>query len=112
MKNLLPGGKPGNKGGGRPPDWLKKKCAGLIDRKKLVERLAKIAAGELVDTTTTIDGRIIRIPAPMQAQVKAAQELLDRGFGKAPMSIELPGQIVPCVALLPMQDKGESGGIK
>ena len=83
------------KGSGKPPDWLRIKCQRLISDKKIVERLASIAAGELMDTTTLMDCRLIPVPAPMQAQVKAAQELLDRGFGK------------PVQSIMPVDDKGK-----
>lgn len=108
---LAKGGK--REGAGRKPDWLREKCQNIVSDKKIIERLAQIAAGELVDTTTTIDGRLIPVPAPMAAQVKAAAELLDRGFGKSVQTIagdpERP--LISSVALLPLQSKGESGGI-
>lgn len=115
IKNLKKGGTIGNKGGsGRPPDWLKEHCRGIVDKLKLIERLGKIGSGANVDSTTTIDGRIVPIPAPMTAQVKAIQELLDRGFGRPDQSIGLTdgeGRALG-VAVLPLCDMGDPGKIE
>lgn len=85
-------GNPGNKGGGRTPDWLKEHCRDIVNREKLIERLAKVAAGEEVDVNVTQEGERIKCPAPIMAQLKAIQELLDRGFGKPAQAVEHTGK--------------------
>ena len=93
-QNLLRGGKPGHKGGsGRPPDWLTDHCKGLVGEKKLVQRLAKIAAGDPVVPAMgafgpiRVKGKQVYVAAPVKVQVDAIKELLDRGFGKSVQQI-------------------------
>lgn len=68
-------------GAGRNPDWLKEQTRGIVKKDKLVERLALIANGGLIDQPLT-NGEIIPLPAPVAEQRKAILDLLDRGFGK------------------------------
>jgi len=60
----LRGGK--RKGAGRPPDWLKKKCAEIADKNKLVEILAHIAVSGEKDSD----------------RLRAIEMILDRSNGK------------------------------
>lgn len=112
-QNLRKGGKPGNKGGtGRPPSWLREKCQSIIDRDKLVEFLADVAAGRVNDHKV-IDGEIVEIPASLHDRRECAIELIDRGFGKA---IQMLGEdkenpFKGSIVLLPPQEIGERGGI-
>ena len=89
------GGKIGNKGGGRPSNALIELCKGIVDRKKLIERLGKIAAGEEVTPAMgpfgplkDKHGKQIYAVAPIKAQIDAISELLDRGYGKAVQQVE------------------------
>ena len=74
-------GNPGNKGGGRKPDWLKTMCQNIVTEKKLVQRYGFIAAGGHVEQMLS-DGEIVVGPAPIAAQEKAYDSLVDRGWGK------------------------------
>lgn len=75
-----PGGK--RKNAGRTPEWLAAKCAKIVDRKKLVEFLAKVASGEDMEQVVTDKGEILRVPASIKDRIKAVEILLNRGFGK------------------------------
>lgn len=92
LKNLKPGGVVGNKGGsGRPPEWLKAKCAKIIDRKKVVEFLGEVVGGEDVETVISFDskGKKVRtkVPADVRDRIRAAEILLERGFGKVALPV-------------------------
>ena len=98
--NLLPGGVLGNKGGsGRPPDALRELCKDLINEYDLVRRFAKVAAGEPIVPAMGAFGPIIDkktkkqmlVPAPILAQEKAWEALMDRGYGKSVQPVESPG---------------------
>ena len=96
--NLNPaGGKPGNKGGGRPPDWLKAKCQNIVDKRNLYEWLGEVAAGDLVEQKVVFDNKNkpkkVKCPAEIRDRIKAIEMLSDRGYGKALQSIEHSGQI-------------------
>lgn len=92
--NLIPGGRPGNKGGtGRPPDWLKNKCANLLEKYKLWDWLAEVAKGEFVDRKTVAieNGKTSEIAcaANIKDRLRAMEMLADRGHGKAPIGLEV-----------------------
>lgn len=70
-------------GAGRPADWLKAKCASIVDKKKLVEFVARVASGEETEPHVTKDGEVIDCAPSIHDRLKAVEMLLDRGFGKA-----------------------------
>jgi hypothetical protein len=75
---------------GRKPDWLKEFCRKIVDEKKLIPRLAKIAAGEPIDQVINREtGEELCVPAPIDAQIKAINQLLDRGWGKSVQAVEV-----------------------
>lgn len=82
-----PGGTKNN-GGGRPPDWLKKKCQDIIQKNKLIEWLGKVAAGADVDQQINLNGECLKIPASVKDRLKAIEMLQDRGWGKPTQEIE------------------------
>ena len=65
----------GNKGGGRPPEWLAAQCREIIEKKKLIPWLGRVAAGE-------------EPMAEMKDRIKAYELLCDRAWGKAAQPIE------------------------
>jgi len=89
----------GNKGGGRPLDWLKERCQELVKQDKIVEFIAEGASGNYPMADT--DDRL-----------KAAGMLLDRGFGK-PMQEVRPvddqGNYAPFQIFMPAQVSGQEG---
>lgn len=74
------GGK--REGAGRPPDWLKKKCASIIDKKKLVEFIGRVASGDETEPHVIKEGDIIDCAPSIHDRLKAVEMLMDRGFGK------------------------------
>lgn len=125
MKNtsgLKRDGNPGHRGGGgRPPDKLKKLCVNLVDKYKLVQRLADIAAGKpmvpavgqfgpIIDSKTKLQ---VMLPAPIKAQAEAISELLDRGYGKSiqMLSNDPENPFDSAIFVLPAKSVGHKGGI-
>ena len=97
-QNLRRDGAPGHKGaGGRPPEWLKAKCQKLIEKHKLFEWLASVAAGEDVEERIVYDAdnnpQKIKRPADTKDRLRAFEMLTDRGWGKAVQAIEHSGGI-------------------
>ncbi len=66
-------------GAGRPPDWLKEKCAKLVEDKKIVEFIAEVASTAKYE---------------MRDRIKCSEILLERAYGK------------PLQAVMPVDDKG------
>lgn len=87
-KKDLRRGNPGNKGGGRKPDWLKAKCQGIIADLKLIEFLGQVASGKDVDQRINENGECLKVPADVKDRLKALDMLLDRGFGKPLQQVE------------------------
>lgn len=95
------GSKPGgNPGSGRTPDWLREHTRGIIQKDELVERLALIANGGLIEQPLS-NGEIIPLPAPVAEQRKAILDLLDRGYGKPHQSVEVTGDATTELASVP-----------
>lgn len=78
-------GNPGNSGGaGRPPAWYRQLARSEIDKHELVERLAKIASGEIGEIVESKDGREY-CEAPLREQRGAIETLLKIGVGTSGM---------------------------
>lgn len=77
-----------NPNAGRTPDWLRQYTRNIIEKDKLVERLALIASGGLIEQPLN-NGEIIPLPAPVAEQRKAILDLLERGYGKPDQTIDL-----------------------
>lgn len=99
-KKHLRRGNPGNKGGGRPHNWIIDKCKDIVDKRKIIEFLADVAEGKPIEEVPNplfIPGRdngekkIIKVPASVKDRIAAARELLDRGFGKPAQTLEHSG---------------------
>jgi hypothetical protein len=84
------GGK--REGAGRKPDWLKEKCKKLIDRKKLLDYLARVAAGEETEERATKYGAVT-VAVSAHDRMHAIELLMDRGFGKALQAVEHSGSV-------------------
>jgi hypothetical protein len=81
-------GKP-SPGSGRTPDWLKARCQEIIDKAQVVEFLGSVVAGEDVEQAVGDQGEAIRLPASVRDRLRAAEILLDRGFGKPNQSLDV-----------------------
>lgn len=84
-------GNPGGPGGarpgaGRPSNAIRGYCQGIVERKKLVERLSEIAEGADIPQPIS-NGEVIPIPAPVAEQRKAISDLIDRAYGKPEQSV-------------------------
>lgn len=91
------GGK--REGAGRKPDWLKEKCRKLVDRKKLLEYVARVAAGEETERVVIrLPGNggsdVEEVPCSTKDRLHAFELLMDRGFGKAIQAVEHSGSLV------------------
>lgn len=87
---LTHGGK--RKNAGRPPDWLKEKCQNAVDKNKLIDFLTRVATGEETEQHVTKDGEVVDIAMGGMVRLRAAEMLLDRGFGKPMQAVELGAQ--------------------
>lgn len=111
---LAPGGARENSG--RPPDWLKNKCQELIDKHKIIEFICDVASGEY--TEVVFDGELkreIRVSAKADERLKAANMLLDRGFGKPVQDVrpvDGEGNYKPLVVMLSPQTEGTKGSFQ
>lgn len=81
------GGK--RKGAGRKPDWLKAKCQALIDKHKLLDLVANVAAGKEQEPYVDKDGQVTMVPVSWMHRLKAFDLLMERGFGKAVQAVDL-----------------------
>lgn len=84
-----PNGKSNPGRAGRPADWLREKCQKLVDQHKIIEFLADVAGGKPVVRLVVIDQNSVQIPAEVKDRIKAAEILMDRGYGKTPQAIDV-----------------------
>lgn len=84
------GGK--RKNAGRPPDWLKAKCANLVDKNKLIEFIVRVANGDETEPQIVRSGGDVSVEecAPsIKDRLRAVEMLLDRGFGRPTEHVEV-----------------------
>lgn len=101
LRNGVKGAQGGKRqGAGRTPDWLKEKCKSLLDKKRLIDFVGDVAAGEPVQAyfgSKDADGRQHKTEATVSADVKerlrAVEMLKEWGFGKSSQPIEHSGDI-------------------
>lgn len=113
-----PGGK--RDGAGRHPSWLKEVCRKAVDKHDLIGKLIKIGKGDDVETVVSISGAKVQVPAPIREQRGAINDLLDRGFGKADLKIEVNGnyasallsEVMKALRLIPTECPHCRGAIK
>lgn len=87
-------------GAGRDPDWIKTYTRGIVEKKKLIDRLGLIAeGGDILQPLN--NGEVVPIPAPVSEQRKAIIDLIERGWGKVTQPLEHSGEIGKTVWLLP-----------
>jgi len=116
-QNFRRDGSPGHRGaGGRPPDWLKKKCCSLVEKKKLIEFLAAVAAGDPFIEKTRISGsgdiENVRGSADVKDRLRAVEMLLDRGWGKSVQVMDTPeGVDLARMLLIRSVESVPSGGL-
>lgn len=93
---LKSGAKPAHGGrrpnSGRKPDWLKEKCQAIIDRKKVLEFLGRVVAGEEQEDRCTKDGDVFQVGVSTHDRLHAAEILFERGFGKPAQAVEVTGE--------------------
>jgi hypothetical protein len=80
-------------GSGRPADWLKAKCREIVKNKKLVEFLGAVASGVDIDQSINENGECLKIPASIKDRLRAAEMLLDRGYGKPEQAVAVSGNV-------------------
>ena len=87
--------KPGNKeakggareGAGRPPEWLREKCR--EHGEDVLQFLIDVATGKNMEQVVNDQGETIGVPASVKDRIKAAEIVLDRGYGKSEQKIEM-----------------------
>lgn len=100
---LKSGAKPAHGGrrpnSGRKPDWLKERCKKLIDRKQLLNYVARVASGEETEqqVVTMREGtstrfEVVDVKCSTKDRLHAIEILLERSFGKAPQAVQLQDQ--------------------
>ena len=72
---------------GRPPDWLKDKCREAGP--KVVEFLIDVATGQNMEQVVNDNGETIGVPAAVKDRIKAAEVVLDRGYGKPDQKMDM-----------------------
>ncbi len=80
-------------GSGRPSDWLREKCGEIIKKKKLIEFLGDVAAGEDVEQQINQNGEVLNVPASVKDRLKAYELLADRWAGKPTQALEVGGTL-------------------
>src|SRR3990167_3189508 len=67
-------------GGGRPPEWFKRKCASIFEKRKLTEFWGAVAGGDPVEERTIVDskGKPVRILEPASTKDRWAASVLLR----------------------------------
>lgn len=80
-------------GSGRKPDWLKEKCASLVDRNKILEFVADVAAGTETEIHYDKLGHAFEAACSIKDRLHASEILLERGFGKPVQGVELSGNV-------------------
>lgn len=83
-----PGGYPG---GGRPSELHRAECRRLVEQLKLRNWVGAVASGKPEDTTVTLRGKVIKIPANINSRLKAVQFLTEHGYGAPPKEISIAG---------------------
>lgn len=78
VKNRHGGPRPNS---GRPPNWFKAKCAAIVDKKKLLDFVGRVAEGLESDHRLS-EGVVVELPASIHDRLYAVEMLCDRGFGK------------------------------
>lgn len=81
--NRAKGGKRAN--AGRTPDWLKGRCREAGPG--IIEFLIKVATGGPMEQVVNAEGEVIGVPAAVKDRIKAAEVVLERGYGKVPQAI-------------------------
>lgn len=93
MKKLTPKNHGGKRdGSGRKPDWLKEKCAKLVDVNKLMEFVSNVASGEETEIHYDKMGHAFEASCSTKDRLHAVEILLERGFGKPVQGVELSGK--------------------
>lgn len=70
---------------GRPADWLRAKCQEAGP--KVLEFLIDVATGKDMEQVVSDNGETIGVPAAVKDRIKAAEVVLDRGYGKPDQTI-------------------------
>lgn len=86
---LMVGGVPGNAGGGRPKEVLRRRCRDEIETRGGIEFVGRVMDGTETEAVTVTIGsgkdahtEVVRVPAKIRDRLYAAELLLDRGYGK------------------------------
>ncbi len=74
---LAPGG--ARQGAGRPPEWLKERCREAGPQ--VIEFLIEVSTGGPMEQVVNAAGETIGVPAAVKDRIKAAEIVLNRGYG-------------------------------
>ena len=77
-------------GSGPTPDIFKAKCKKLLDRYKLLDYVARVAAGEEKEIFITQVGERIDRPCDTKDRLKAVEMIKDWGYGKSVQTVSTP----------------------
>lgn len=104
-KGLLKSGAKPAKGGrregsGRKPDWLKEACKKILEQKKLLQYLGRVASGEETEQQVIVvrEGNkahteVEEVRCSTKDRLHAVELLLERGFGKPAQEIQHSGEV-------------------
>lgn len=87
-------------GAGRKPDWLKLTCQKILDKDKLLQYLAGVAAGREIEQQVVVvrDGRdshteVVDVRCSTKDRLRALEMILERGWGKPAQPVELDAEM-------------------
>ncbi len=93
---LLAGGMPGNAGGGRPKEILRRRCREEIESRKGIEYVASVMDGTAVEKVPVTvgsgkDARVVLVDVSPKTRDRlyAYELLMDRGYGKPDQALQV-----------------------
>ncbi len=93
---LMVGGVPGNAGGGRPKEVLRRRCREEIETRGGIEFVGRVMDGTETDAVTLTVGsgkdahtEVVQVPAKIRDRLYAFELLADRGYGKPEQAVQI-----------------------
>ena len=117
-RGITPGGK--RNGAGRKPDWFKEKCASILERKKLIDFVGRVASGEETEQKVVVvrDGNeahteVEEVRASIHDRLYAFEMLANWGVGKPAQTMALTNPDGTALVMqVPFRDQGQAGQVK